>query len=447
MTNYFESIAQLTVTLKSNLNIPIIWGGIHPSSCPEECLQYADMVCLGDGEEAIVELADHMEENKEIFSTKNIWFRSDNGIIKNPLRTLCQDLDRLPFPDYDLTDDFILDEKNEALIKLDKELFGYILEKGPAPQARKGQFYYQTLSSRGCPHNCSYCWNSTFKALYAGERYLRWRSPENVIAELAWIKEKYEFINLIIFSDDTLFIRPAEEIKRFCHYYKEKIGLPFNCLGSPLTITEEKMAYLVDAGLVLIEIGIESGSLQTRKLYHREVSNEKIIEAAKTIDKFRSHMEPPFYDFLLDNPFETLQDQLETLQLITQLPAYSRLNLFSLVMFPGTEIYRKAKEQDLIKDEAAQVYRKQTYIFAKENYPNFLFYLAAYSPFTRRLLPLFLKDRVIRLLTRFGPLKVYWVLYWLLESLSLVKKGLGAILRGDISRIHKYLKNAFISKS
>lgn len=443
MTNFFESMAHLTSELKSNLDIPVIWGGIHPSSCPEECLRYADMVCIGDGEGAIVEIANRMAEDREIFSTNNIWFQSDNGIIKNPLRPLCQDLDSLPFPDYDLTDDFVLDENECAIIKMDKDVYKYMLENGHAPQAKNGQFYYQTLTSRGCPHNCSYCWNSTFITLYKGEKYLRWRSPEKIIAELASIKERFEFINLVIFSDDTLFIKPVEEIKRLSRYYKEKIGIPFNCLGSPLTITEEKMEYLVDAGLVLIEMGIESGSLRTRKLYNRRVSNERIIEAARIIDKFRSRMEPPFYDFLVDNPFETPQDQLDSLRLITQLPAYSQLHLFSLVMFPGTDIYIKAKEEDLIKDDSSQIYRKQTYIFFKKSYTNFLFYLAGYSYFTRRLLPFFLREGNIELMEKLESFGIYYILYWFLESIILVKKGIKGIIRGDVSRIHKYLMNAF----
>ncbi len=440
MTNFFESMADLTSKIKLKLDIPIIWGGIHASSCPEECLRYADMVCMGDGEEAMVELADRMERKEDLLSTKNICFSSDEGITKNSVRSLCNSLDSLPFPDYDLSDDHYLDEQNNTIIKMDEEVYKNVLEMGPAPQARPGQFYYQTLTSRGCPHNCSYCWNSTFMSLYAGQKYLRWRSPENIIAELTQMKEKYEFINTVIFSDDTLLIKPAEEIKKFCQYYKEKIGFPFHCLGSPLTITEEKMEYLVDAGLMVIEMGIESGSLRTRELYNRKVSNERILKAAGIIDRFRSRIEPPFYDFLIDNPFETFQDQIDTLKFITQLPLYSRLNLFSLVMFPGTELYNKAKSEEKIKEDSDQAYRKQTYIFSKKGLVNFLFYLARYNPFTRRLLPLFLQEKYIGLLVKIEALGIYQALYLFLESFTLMKKGALALARGDIFRIIKFFK-------
>jgi radical SAM superfamily enzyme YgiQ (UPF0313 family) len=353
-------------------------------------------------------------------------------------------LDSLPFPDYDLSDDHYLDEKNNTIIKMDEDVYKNILESGPAPQARRGQFYYQTLTSRGCPHNCSYCWNSTFMSLYAGEKYLRWRSPENIIAELTQMKERYGFINTVIFSDDTLLIKPVEEIKKFCQYYKEKIGLPFHCLGSPLTITEEKMEYLVDAGLIIIEMGIESGSLRTRKLYNRKVSNERILKAAGIIDKFRSRIEPPFYDFLVDNPFESFQDQIDTLKFITQLPLYSRLNLFSLVMFPGTELFNKATNEKKLNGISTQAYRKQTYIFSKKSLINFLFYVAGYSSFTRRLLPFILKEKYLKQLVRMEPSGIYQILYFFLESFTLTKKGLKALAHGDIFRILKFFKARFL---
>ena len=86
MTNYFDNVVQLTLALKNHTRIPILWGGIHPSVRPEECLKYADMVCIGEGEEALVELAKRMNEGQNCYDVKNIWFKGKGNLITNQLR-------------------------------------------------------------------------------------------------------------------------------------------------------------------------------------------------------------------------------------------------------------------------------------------------------------------------------------------------------------------------
>ncbi len=84
MTNYFDSAVQITKKLKEKLKAPIVWGGVHATIRPEESLKHADIVCIGDGEEAILELANRMDAGGEYLNTHNLWFRSDEKIIKNP---------------------------------------------------------------------------------------------------------------------------------------------------------------------------------------------------------------------------------------------------------------------------------------------------------------------------------------------------------------------------
>ncbi|MHC4216438.1 MAG: cobalamin-dependent protein, partial [Planctomycetota bacterium] len=64
MTNYFDNVIQLTQKLKQIGDTPIIWGGIHATIRPEECLNMADMVCLGEGEESILELTRKMQKGE-----------------------------------------------------------------------------------------------------------------------------------------------------------------------------------------------------------------------------------------------------------------------------------------------------------------------------------------------------------------------------------------------
>ena len=98
---------------------------------------------------------------------------------------------------------------------------------------------------------------------------MRYRSVENVISELEDVKRNYPYINFFWFSDDSFFGRPLPDMLKFCKLYKEKIGDPFYLLGSPGTITEEKYAPLVDAGLYCIQMGVEHGSKRIQKIFKR----------------------------------------------------------------------------------------------------------------------------------------------------------------------------------
>lgn len=80
MTNYFDNVIQITQRIKKDLNIPVLWGGIHPTIRPRECLDHADMVCLGEGEESVLELVRKMKDGQNYHDVQNIWFKNnDNG--------------------------------------------------------------------------------------------------------------------------------------------------------------------------------------------------------------------------------------------------------------------------------------------------------------------------------------------------------------------------------
>ena len=83
MTNFFDNAVQITRHLKKDTNIPIIWGGIHPTIRPDECLNYADMVCIGEGEESLVELAGKIQNNEDYRNVEGMYFKDQGKIIKN----------------------------------------------------------------------------------------------------------------------------------------------------------------------------------------------------------------------------------------------------------------------------------------------------------------------------------------------------------------------------
>src|SRR4030042_1913049 len=395
MTNFFDNAVQITSKLKKSVDIPVIWGGVHPTIRPEESLEYADMICVGDGEETILDLIRKMDNNDDYLSTDNLWITSNDRLLKNRLGQLARNLDRYPFPDYSLKDHHVL--YKGAIVRMTDALLRQFLERGTVSTYLK-KIGYQTMTGRGCPHRCTYCINDTIKGLYEGQGYLRWRSVDHVIGELLWVKKNMPYIGYIWISDDAFFARNLKELERFCKEYKEKIGLPFSCLGSPLTVSEEKMELLVVSGLIYLQLGLESGSKRIQELFNRKnMSNEVMMKAIKIINKFKDRMFPPSYDFILDVPYETDEDKIESLRFITKIPKPFRLQPFSLVLYPGTKLYQMAKKDGYLKDDRQEIYSK-SYTMREPGYLNLLMTLAKGGRFPGPLLKFLVNRQVVRIL-------------------------------------------------
>ncbi|KJR40924.1 Fe-S oxidoreductase [Candidatus Magnetoovum chiemensis] len=414
MTNFFDGAAQITENLKSKLNIPIIWGGVHPTIRPSECLELADMVCIGDGEDPSAELINRMDNDTEnIKETPGIWFKNNGSIIENPIMPINKNLDTYPMPDYSCKDHYVLE--NDTLAPLDNSRLEEYLRKGTVSAYLK-KIGYQTMTGRGCPHRCTYCINDTIKALYKGQGYLRWRSNKQVIEELKWVKENMPYIGYIWISDDTFFARRIDNIREFCDLYKKEIAMPFSCLASPLTITEEKMALLIDAGLMYVQMGVESASQTMQELYARKsMSNDKMMRAINIINQYKNEMRPPSYDFILDVPYETDKDRIDSLRFISQIPKPYRLQPFSLVLYPGTGLYNKAAADGLIKDEKRQIYSK-SYTMRKMNYLNLLFTLAKEGKFPSALLRILISSPVVNILNSKQMAPIISTLYSIMKT-------------------------------
>ena len=423
MTNFFDNAVQITTVLKKGVDVPVIWGGVHPTIRPDECLEYADMVCIGDGEDAILDLVNKMADGDDYLDIANLWVKCNVSIIKNPVRPLPRDIDIYPLPDYSLEDHHVLFDGH--IRPLTTEITKLCLERGTVSRYLK-KIGYQTMTGRGCPHKCTYCINDTIKSLYDGQGYLRWRSVDHVIGELLSVKEDMPYIGYIWISDDAFFARSLKSLEAFCKEYKEKIELPFSCLGSPLTVTEEKMRLLVDAGLIYIQLGIESGSRKIQELFNRKnMSNKVMMKAIMTINKYKDKMFPPSYDFILDVPYETDEDKIESLRFIAEIPKPFRLQPFSLVLYPGTKLYQMAKADGFIKDDRLEIYSR-SYTMREPNYLNLLMSLAKGGRFPSPLLKFMVSKHVVRILNS-KPLKPFFKYFniMLRRGLHLIKKLLG----------------------
>ena len=412
-------------------------GGIHPTVRPEESLDYCDFVIMGESEESFLEFLRAKDAGSDYSKIENLCFKNKKGeVVINPLKPLIQDLDTLPFPDYDLKDQYILYEGK--LRRATNEIMKKTLPVYETMN-RKYEVAYKTMTTRGCPHNCAYCCNSSIKRLYPNQRHLRRRSVKNIMDELVQMKKKFPFIKIISFADDTFTSADNNYFKSFAKEYKKRVGLPFRCLTSPLTINEEKMGYLVDAGMYFIGMGIESGSERMLRCYKRHIPLKGVLGATKIINKFKHKMLPPLYDILLDSPYETEEDKLETLKLIAELPKPYSLALYSLVLFPGTDLYMQAKKDGLIKDEKREIYRK-LYDAPKGTYINLLFKLCKDGKLSKRKLKFLSNKRMVKIFSKSYFGKVLPLLSRAISEGRNIKKGLNLVYHGDFDRLREYYR-------
>ncbi len=313
-------------------DIPFIAGGIHATINPEECLQYADYVSIGESEYTILEIADTIAEGSSFTHIQNLAYKQKGTVQRNPLRPYIDDLDSLPFPGH-LPKNAYVFHKNK-IVPMSVSLFRqYTRYDGKA---------FNIISSRGCPFSCSYCCNSFLSKLYNTKK-LRKRSPQNFIKEMREVLAQFPDLILMNIHDDCFLAHAQEWHEEFVRDYKKWIGLPFIVRSTPLHLTDEKINILRDAGLAWVTMGLQSGSERiNREIFHRHASNEKFLQATRLCHKYKIS---GYYDVILDNPFETDEDVIQSINVLKKVPKPFQLQLFSLTFYKGTEIYNMHKEK------------------------------------------------------------------------------------------------------
>ncbi len=295
-------------------NIFIILGGVHATFRPMEALKtgYVDAVCIGEGEETIVEIAECIEEGKDLESVRGVYYRKGDRITENEPREFIKDLDSLPYPAYDL-------------MPLHKyRVFGRELEHLPV------------LTSRGCPFGCRFCSSS----LFMGHRF-RARSAENVAEEVEWISDEFG-IRRIAFADDT-FTLNRKRVEEICERLK-KLDVEWSCSSRVDTINEELLKKMKKAGCTTIYFGVEAASKKVLDYYRKRIDLQKVERAIKLAKKVGI---VTVCSFILGAPNETKEEMEETLRLALKLdPDYAQFSI--LTPYPGTEIYDELRDKGLI---------------------------------------------------------------------------------------------------
>lgn len=328
---YYNAAKILTEHLHEAMDVPVLWGGMHPTLMGQQSIETADLVLQGEGEIALLDLANRLRDGDEdLVTTENVWFQTRDGVRRNKLRPLVEDLDDLPWRDYHTHD-------RKFFIYNDRIEVGDPMHGDPV---------FQMMGSRGCIYKCSYCYNSTYKKdVYPGQRWFRVRSPRSMVEEIRYARSHWGFKRIRF--DDEVFNFQSDWVDEFCSIYPKEIGLPFEIFIEPKLVNEHRMTQLRDAGLVSVYMGVQSSERVTGHLYDRRVKNNTIGDIAALYHKLGIK---PHFQLIFDDPVSTEEDRRKLFELISTFPHPFDLYLFSMTVFPGSELNHKLLESGIISE-------------------------------------------------------------------------------------------------
>ncbi len=368
----FQAFNLIKLIKKINPNTITVLGGPHATLCPEETIHNMpelDVLVVGDGEVAIVELAEAVQEEQGFSRIKGIYYRDrERKVIKNFNRPIEMGLDKYPFPDWG------------AINIKDYDLF---LPTRGKPKA------ITLISSRGCPFRCNFC-----AAKGIGGGVIRFRSVENIVSEIKVLLRKFPGYYIFIYDDH--FLLDKKRILGFCkRVKKEKINFKWGCYGRVDSIDEQIVREISKIGCQMVSFGVESGSKRVLKLMNKGIVPRQIRRALQIVKKYGiSVRSSVFFNY----PGERIIDIFKTFWLLWK----SKLSPDEIVIAEHTLLYPKTKVFERLKNK----YLPQDFNWNKKykNLPEYKNVPIYIPPFD------FLRVRLIRFLR-----KLYKLCYKLIK--------------------------------
>ena len=188
-----------------------IMGGPHATHAPEEAIEHADAIVVGEGEGAIMDIVRRLAAGKPLAGIPNTWVNTNAGVVRTPKRDLIPDLDLVPLPDWRLFANFHY-------------------EKSYIAAMMKVKLVAAIEGSRGCPFTCTYCSNESLMSSYAGQgRWRREKSPARIVEELRAFREEFGSLDFVYWVDE-IWLTGVQRLRRLRDLYKAEIGVPFKCV-------------------------------------------------------------------------------------------------------------------------------------------------------------------------------------------------------------------------
>ena len=302
-------------------NRPVLLGGPYSTSDLEKALNdpNIDFCFIGEAEKSFTDWVKAQENGSGVEQIEGIAYRLNGSIHSTPRGGFIEDLDRIPFPEWDLLD----------LDLYFKKRFLRIRTMNPNQLRDRA---VPLVSSRGCPYRCSYCHNLFGKKL-------RHRSVQNVLNELVLLKEKYH-IEEIEFIDDIFNLDIPRAKAIFREVIKQKLNLAFsfpNGLRSD-SFDDELLEVMRQGGTYRLVFAIESGSRRIQKAIRKNLNLEKArenIEKANRLGFFMGGF------FMMGFPDETEEEVWQTINFACNSKLHTA-NFFILTPFPSTEVWQQA---------------------------------------------------------------------------------------------------------
>lgn len=341
-SSQFPLACRVTRAIKKRFSVPVIWGGAHPTIDPERCIAETDLVCVGEGFEPLRQLSERIEEGRPYRDISNIWVNEGGAVTRNESRQLIDDLDLLPFANYDPEDKTYIDD-GRMQPERNIDYFGYGFTDNPR------KTIHQTMTSFGCLMNCSFCVNAL-----THERFRR-RSVEHVLREIEEAARENPGLRMVFFWDN-IFQVGKKWCLEFAEQYSKRVRIPFFAYSHPLFMEQETLVALRKAGWSVTVMGLQSGSHSVRKrIYNRRETNAQILVAARRLDALRAVKSLHgvfriYYDYVKNNVLETQGDLRESLDLILSLPKNFIFQAFNLSFFPNYLLTRVYLEKGFITE-------------------------------------------------------------------------------------------------
>jgi anaerobic magnesium-protoporphyrin IX monomethyl ester cyclase len=325
-----NSIIVSKLTKEVNPDILTVMGGPHVTLVPKEFLEEAkdvDVAVIGEGEYAMLEVAQAFEGKKQLSEIQGIAYREKEKVIINPSRALIENLGELPYPAYDLVDmEHYLNPKK----------IGYRSFQDRA---------ISMITSRGCPFNCCFC----AVHLHMGQKF-RAHSVQYVLDHIQYVVDKFKVKN-IFFEDDNLTL----DVKRFeaiCDGIIERNikigwetpnGVRADCLNMEL------LKKMKQSGANSIFVGVESGDQQILdNVICKSLDLKRVVEFAKDAKQIGLKT-GAFY--IIGFPGETKENMQRTVDFALGLKRDFDVGMHLFIATPsyGTRLYEECKAKGYIQ--------------------------------------------------------------------------------------------------
>jgi anaerobic magnesium-protoporphyrin IX monomethyl ester cyclase len=328
---YVPAARRVIQAVREITDAPVVVGGKHPTISPDEALSYGDYACKGEGELVILDILERLRAGSNDFTgIKGLWHRDSEGRpVDMGQRMLIQDLDIIPFEAYGEPQMHFIE--HDRLTSEDPEM---------------AEEEILVMAGRGCVYMCSYCVNSLLIPMNRGNgRFVRLRSPDNVIAQIRDRLARQPNARFVTFNDEVFGVFD-DWTREFSEAYIRFGGPNFNCELVPKLIKEHNVRALVEAGLDRMHFGIQSGSDEIRlEVLKRPGKNVELLEKAKMLGALGIQVQ---CDLILGNPFDTAEAIEESIRLLAEMPQPLQLNTYKMQFFPHYPITERALKEGYI---------------------------------------------------------------------------------------------------